>query len=190
MEISPRGNGGPALKPSGEGGPARRSPSGEGGCKRNALPDRGRSRRSDAQTCQGSKHSRISVLPVMPDGTPICGVALRLLERTRAFFGGELMEDGYPYNRDRYGRADRDRTDRAGDEVRSWLGDEEAARRRRMDEQERWRAGSHWGNERSYSSDREYGDGGYGWRNPRESAGDARVTYGRDDRPAPTYAPY
>ena len=100
------------------------------------------------------------------------------------------MDDGYPYNRERYGREDRDRIDRAGDEVRSWLGDEEAARRRRMDEQERWRAGSHWGNERSYSSDREYGDGGYGWRSARESAGDARVAYGRDDRPAPNYAPY
>ena len=31
-------------------------------------------------------------------------------------------------------RYDRPMTDRAGDEVRSWLGDEEAARRRRMDE--------------------------------------------------------
>ena len=100
------------------------------------------------------------------------------------------MEDGYPYNRDRYGREDRDRTDRAKDEVRSWLDDEDAARRRRLDEQERWHAGSHWGNERSYSSDREYGDGGYGWRSPRESAGDARVVYGRDDRPVPDYAPY
>jgi osmotically-inducible protein OsmY len=90
--------------------------------------------------------------------------------------------------RDRYGRADRGPVDRAGDEVRSWFGDEEAARRRRMDEQEhdrwnredRWRAGdqwktgSHWGNERSYSSGRDYGDAGYGWR------GDVRESGWRD----------
>src|SRR5215210_2414486 len=102
------------------------------------------------------------------------------------------MGDGYPHNRDRFDgdRMDRDRTehdrsdrdrwgrgdrgpvDRAGDEVRSWFGDEDAARRRRMDEQEhdrwsrddrwrtdeRWRAGSNRGNERSYSSGRDYGD--------------------------------
>lgn len=107
------------------------------------------------------------------------------------------MDDGYPYNRDRFGRDDRGPIDRAGDEVRSWLGDEEAARRRRMDEQERWRTGTrnvepgtHWGNERSYSSDREYGDADYGWRGPRDAPPDARVTFGRYDRPAPHYAPY
>lgn len=33
-----------------------------------------------------------------------------------------------------YGRDDRDWTDRAGDEVASWFGDEEAERRRRQDE--------------------------------------------------------
>jgi osmotically-inducible protein OsmY len=100
------------------------------------------------------------------------------------------MDEGYPYNRDRYGRDDRGRTERAADEVRSWLGDEDAARRRRMDDQERWRTDSHWGNERSYSSDREYGDGGYSWRNPRESAGEPRVPYGREDRPTPSNARY
>ena len=84
------------------------------------------------------------------------------------------MDDGYPYDRDRYGREDRDRTVRASGEVRSWFGDDAAAQRRRMDEQERSRSGSHWGHERSYSSDREYGDGGYGWRSPREAQADAR----------------
>jgi osmotically-inducible protein OsmY len=105
------------------------------------------------------------------------------------------MEDSYPYNRergdrDRHGRPSRGEFERAGDEVRSWFGDDEAARRRRMDEQERWRSGPSWGNERSYSSEREYGDGGYGWRTPREAPADPRVTYGRDDRPASGYAPY
>jgi osmotically-inducible protein OsmY len=105
------------------------------------------------------------------------------------------MDDGYPYNRDRYGREDRGPVDRAGDEVRSWLGDDEAARRRRMDEQDRWRTGTrnpehgtHWGHERSYSSDREYGDGDYGWRTHRDAPADPRVTFGRYDRSAPNYA--
>jgi osmotically-inducible protein OsmY len=78
------------------------------------------------------------------------------------------------YERERYGRDDRGALDRAGDEVRSWFGDDDAARRRQMDERERerwpqqsygrddrWR-GSAWGDERSYSSDRSYGDRNYG----------------------------
>jgi hypothetical protein len=88
----------------------------------------------------------------------------------------------------RYGRTsgydneDRGFFDRAGDEVRSWFGDEEAERRRRQDEQEyerrygrgnRWssaydnapggyssRGGGYWG-ERPNSS---YDTGGYGYR--------------------------
>jgi len=47
-------------------------------------------------------------------------------------------ERGY---RERY---DRPITDRAGDEVRSWLGDDEAARRRRMDEARHERERGHW----------------------------------------------
>src|SRR5688572_8190346 len=94
------------------------------------------------------------------------------------------MDDGYPYNRDRYGCDDRGPVDRAGDEVRSWLGDDEATRRRRMDEPH----GTHWGHERSYSSDREYGDGDYGWRAHRDGPADPRVTFGRHDRSAPNYA--
>lgn len=93
------------------------------------------------------------------------------------------MADHDRFERDRYGRSERGLTDRAGDEVRSWFGDDDAARRRRMDERERERwqseprgrrpdhdredrgeAGPAWGRERSYSSDREYGDRDYGWR--------------------------
>ena len=98
------------------------------------------------------------------------------------------MADHDRPERDRYGRGERGITERAGDEVRSWLGDEQAAQRRRMDEreQERWRespartdydrdrgmaGGSAWGRERSYSSDRDYGDRDYGWgRGDRERA--------------------
>src|SRR5262245_7060513 len=47
-------------------------------------------------------------------------------------YGGRYSE---PYYRGRYGRGARERGffERAGDEVRSWFGDEEAERRRRMD---------------------------------------------------------
>lgn len=90
------------------------------------------------------------------------------------------MADHDRYGRDRYGRDERGVADRAGDEVRSWFGDDDAARRRRMDERapERWearswegegRGRSDWGRDRSYSSDREYGDRDYGWTPaPRE----------------------
>ena len=102
------------------------------------------------------------------------------------------MAGRYPYSRDRgdrddrygrdpYGRDERGTLDRAGDEVRSWFGDDDAARRRHMDERERdriasrsdaredrWRGGPAWGHERSYSSDRPYGDRGYGSQDERE----------------------
>lgn len=45
-------------------------------------------------------------------------------------------------NRDRYDRDDRDFGDRAGDEVRSWFGDDDAERRRRMDQMGQDRTGS------------------------------------------------
>ena len=61
------------------------------------------------------------------------------------------MADRYErdrYDRERgYGREDRGMFDRAGDEVRSWFGDDEAARRRERDERESYRRGE---------SDREY----------------------------------
>jgi osmotically-inducible protein OsmY len=59
-----------------------------------------------------------------------------------------------PYRGERgSGREDRGFTERAGDEVRSWFGDEEAERRRRMDERDR---------ERERASGRDYGPGAYG----------------------------
>ena len=77
----------------------------------------------------------------------------------------------------RYGRDDDDRGffERAGDEVRSWFGDEEAERRREADRQ-RWEAE---GRERGWTmgSGRERGDwgrGGYegrGWRGERAGGG-------------------
>lgn len=67
---------------------------------------------------------------------------------------------GEDYRRDRwYGRDyDRDRGffDRAGDEVRSWFGDEEAERRRRMDEA---RYGRYSGRDYGPEPRREYGYG-------------------------------
>jgi len=101
------------------------------------------------------------------------------------------MAERYLDERDRYGRDGRGMTDRASDEVRSWFGDDEAARRRRMDDAERerweaearsrerarsgerWRSGSAWGDEHTYSSDRPYGDRDYGWKSP------AGTEYGR-----------
>jgi osmotically-inducible protein OsmY len=134
------------------------------------------------------------------------------------------MAEGYPYNRDRHDREDRDRherdrygrddrgpLDRAGDEVRSWFGNDEAARRRQMDEQERerWQRGSRWGAERSYGSDREYGDRPYGWRGesreyggevadrdygawrtPPAASGYTGMSYAPYDRPTPDSTGY
>ncbi len=79
---------------------------------------------------------------------------------------------------DRYGReGHRGLTDRAADEVRSWLGDEDAERRRRLDERERER------------HERMYGYGGES-REPRGEYGPS-YDYGwasapnRPDRPSP-----
>lgn len=73
------------------------------------------------------------------------------------------------WDRDRAGRDERGMLDRAGDEVRSWFGDDEAQRRRDRDEREqerwnrdRWRGNQEWSGERSYGSDRPYGDRTYG----------------------------
>jgi hypothetical protein len=122
------------------------------------------------------------------------------------------MANRYPYDRERWGRDEqtgaygergRGPVERGSDEVRSWFGDDEAARRRRLDERERdrWETGAHrsgggpWGNPRSYSSDREYGDRGYGeWGATRERfdrpdrADWTERDYGWRDRPVmPAY---
>jgi osmotically-inducible protein OsmY len=69
----------------------------------------------------------------------------------------DRYEDRYrdePYRGERgYGREDRGFLDRTGDEVRSWFGDEDAERRRRLDERDR---------ERGYGR----GDVNRGWRDP------------------------
>jgi hypothetical protein len=61
------------------------------------------------------------------------------------------------YDRDRYDRERHERErgpfERAGDQVRSWLGDEEARRRRERDERE---------SERGYGPERAYGDRDFG----------------------------
>lgn len=71
------------------------------------------------------------------------------------------VRDGRGY-RDRE-RSDRGITERAGDEVRSWLGDEEAARRRRMDELRYERQDRDW-------SDRMARSGERAWERTRETA--------------------
>lgn len=94
------------------------------------------------------------------------------------------MGDRYSEHPDRYGRDDRGLPARAGDEVRSWFGDAEAARRREMDDRDRE---SRWGRERSYSSDRPYGDADYGWRGGHREygwRGDAEYAAGRRELPS------
>ena len=102
---------------------------------------------------------------------------------------GGNYRTGYGHQRDRdYGYSGRNRqdygpegygerrdwTDRAGDEVRSWFGDDDAERRRRMDEGYRGRdeRSGYGGPGRDYDqggrggwgrgSDYGYGSGGYG----------------------------
>src|SRR5919202_4041181 len=78
--------------------------------------------------------------------------------------------DDYGYGRESWrgsggtGGGRRDWSDRAGDEVASWFGDEEAERRRRRDErQDPQGRGGRWGSQSDYGSGR-YGAGerGYG----------------------------
>jgi osmotically-inducible protein OsmY len=65
----------------------------------------------------------------------------------------ERYED--QYRRDRgYRRDDRGFLDRASDEVRSWFGDDDAERRRQLDDRDRYR-------ERAYGQSGEYGPGNY-----------------------------
>ena len=89
------------------------------------------------------------------------------------------------YDRERgYGREDRGMMDRAGDEVRSWFGDDEAARRRERDERESHR-GHEYGREYGHDDRRPYSSsdveqraasGGYGerWRESERGPGDWR----------------
>jgi hypothetical protein len=66
----------------------------------------------------------------------------------------------YPdYDRERGRREDRGFFERAGDEIASWFGDDEAERRRREDERMNREGG--WGRERDFDRDR-YNYGGWG----------------------------
>ena len=108
--------------------------------------------------------------------------------RGEGYYGGYY---GYPGERERgrragWGRADDEREygrggesgrrggddrgffDRAGDEIRSWFGDDEAQRRRMRDEREYGREG--------------YGGGGYGWSGSERYAGPGRGYGSREER--------
>lgn len=99
----------------------------------------------------------------------------------------ERWDDDDDRNRGRYGYEDRDRGffDRAGDEIASWFGDDEAARRRAMDERrERWEDEREDRNE--YRTG-EYGRRGYGRRDygdyeERETRGRYTPDYDNDER--------
>ena len=75
-------------------------------------------------------------------------------------------------NRDR-DRSDRGVIDRAGDEVRSWFGDDDAARRRRIDEARSEHHDRDW-------SDRAAGSGERAWERTRDTVRDMTD---RDRRP-------
>jgi osmotically-inducible protein OsmY len=90
------------------------------------------------------------------------------------------------YERDRYGRErgygrddrdDRGMLERAGDEVRSWFGDEEAARRRERDERESYRRGEYG---RGYG--REHGGPRYGESEERAWAGSSGERWRESER--------
>jgi hypothetical protein len=92
-------------------------------------------------------------------------------DRTRPYGGDYGPGRGEHRDRDRFDRDDRGFFDRAGDEVRSWFGDEEAERRRRQDEAEaerdyRRRYGS------APRSNADHGDPGYGFGAGYPPAGD------------------
>jgi osmotically-inducible protein OsmY len=89
----------------------------------------------------------------------------------------ERYED--QYRRDRgYRPGDRGFIDRAGDEVRSWFGDDEAERRRQLDERNPYRSDSY--RDRGYGS----GDRPYGMYGDRPYSGYGDRPYGPSaDRP-------
>ncbi|MFN7945131.1 MAG: BON domain-containing protein [Blastocatellia bacterium] len=106
-------------------------------------------------------------------------------------YGSDRYSRRYEDDDDRYrrNRSDRDEErgfmDRAGDEVRSWFGDEEAERRRRLDEMEDERRQGREGYRRDYGRDygRESSYGNSGLSSSRGSYGREGYTgssYGRD----------
>ncbi len=75
---------------------------------------------------------------------------------------GEFRDDRSYRDRERH---ERGMVDRAGDEVRSWFGDDEAARRRRMDEARDERPDRDWSERPRSSAER-------GWERTRDSVRD------------------
>jgi osmotically-inducible protein OsmY len=88
------------------------------------------------------------------------------------------------WNRDRPRRDERGMLDRAGDEVRSWFGDDEAQRRRERDDrererwerEERWRGNQGWSSERNYGPERSYSERNYA-STPLRETGPASEAY-------------
>jgi osmotically-inducible protein OsmY len=80
--------------------------------------------------------------------------------------------DDREYRDRQYG--ERGRSDRAADEVKSWFGDDEAARRRRMDEYRDGRGDRDWNDRPSQSIER-------GWDRTKQTMGDA-TDWDRDGR--------
>ena len=91
-------------------------------------------------------------------GTKEAQMAERWDERDRA-----SRPDDRDYRGRQYG--ERDRSDRAADEVRSWFGDDEAAQRRRMDEMRDSRGYRDWDNRAAGSAERT-------WARTKETARD------------------
>jgi hypothetical protein len=107
--------------------------------------------------------------------------------------GGTGRRDYGGYDREQHGDPrDRGFFERAGDEVRSWFGDDEAERRRRYDEQYDDRAdrARHSGDDRggyrapsgdpAWRSNRDEGRGGLGGGYPSRGGYDDRAGYGRE----------
>ena len=101
----------------------------------------------------------------------------------RRDFDDDRYENRSRRGRSYYDRDDRGAFDRAGDEIRSWFGDEEAERRRRMDERRdpdtnHFRSeDDHYSRSRSQRDRyRDYGD------DDTRRGGMTRDYYGRDDR--------
>lgn len=100
-------------------------------------------------------------------------------------------ERGYRSSSQDYEADERGFFDRAGDEVRSWFGDDEAERRRRMDERYEREQG---GRDRNYESGRSYpgydtgSRGGYGYR--ASGWGGRGAEYGGYGTGGAGYSPY
>ena len=103
----------------------------------------------------------------------------------------DRYEDRYRNYRDdrTYGRDERGFAERAGDEVRSWFGDDEARRRRRMDERGR-EPGRDYDREYDRNRERDYGrereidrTSDHAWASRGDSRGTSDRAWG-DDRPS------